>query len=82
MKFLINNDHISNANSILLLPMLYHLYKMFFLIVSSISMNVHKRRLSFAIVDLNHVFKMRNELNVLSGVAVEIGKTKSSFNSV
>ena len=56
--------------------------KCFFFIVSSISMNVHKRRLSFAIVDLNHVFKMRNELNVLSGVAVEIGKTKSSFNSV
>ena len=45
-------------------------------------MDVHKTQVtkSSAIVDLNHVFKIRSELNVLSAVAVEIGKTNSSFN--
>ena len=47
-------------------------------------MDVHKSQAtkSFfsAIVDLNHVFKTQSELNVLSAVAVEIGKTKSRMS--
>ena len=39
-------------------------------------------RLSSAIVDLDHNFKVRREPNVLSAVAVEIGKIKSSLNNM
>ena len=54
-----------------------------FVIEWNISMDVHKSQAIksfFSLVDLNRVFKIQSELNILSAVAVEIGKTKSSFN--